>query len=76
MSAASTSANPSVPLQVEGLEARRVPSNAQYVNALYNDLLHRAPAPSEVTLWSNALRGGADPTQIAHGFHHESGVSG
>jgi hypothetical protein len=65
---ASRSGNSTVPLQVEDLEARRVLSNAQYVNALYNDLLHRAPASSEVTLWSNALRAGGDPLQVALDF--------
>jgi len=62
------SASRDLPLKVESLEARCVPSNAQYVTALYNDLLHRAPAPSEVTPWASDLRAGANPTQIALDF--------
>jgi hypothetical protein len=55
-------------LFVECLEVRSVPSNAQYVNALYNDFLHRAPAPTEVMAWTSLLRGGTHPTQVALDF--------
>jgi hypothetical protein len=68
MSATSASGHRSLVLQVECLEARCVPSNAQYVTALYNDFLQRAPAPSEVTGWTSALRAGANPTEIALDF--------
>jgi len=68
MSVTSTSGRPSLLLVVESLEARCVPSNAQYVTALYNDFLHRAPAPSEVTGWASQLNAGADPAQIALEF--------
>src|SRR5262249_16296111 len=62
------SGNRSVPLQVESLEERCVLSNAQFVNALYNDFLHRAPAPAEVTNWTSALQAGVNPTQVALSF--------
>src|SRR5690349_17479345 len=56
MSAISGSSHSTFVLYVECLEERLVPSNAQYVNALYNDFLHRAPSQSEVSLWTSAIR--------------------
>lgn len=68
MDSSCTSANRFVRPQVECLEERCLLSNAQFVNALYNDLLHRAPAPAEVTSWTSALQAGANPTQVALTF--------
>jgi hypothetical protein len=66
--ATSPSSKPSLVLHVECLEARCVPSIAQYVNALYNDFLHRAPSPSDEMAWASQLRRGVNPTQVALDF--------
>ena len=50
----------SVFLQVETLEDRCLLSSAAYVTALYQDLLHRNPAPAEVANYVALLDGGTD----------------
>jgi hypothetical protein len=57
-----------VPLQVEALEDRCVPSSAEYVTALYGDILHRAPGPAEVAGWVAVLNAGTSPEQLALAF--------
>jgi N-acetylneuraminic acid mutarotase/uncharacterized protein YkwD len=41
---------------------------AGWVTGMYQDLLGRNPAPSEVNAWMQALAAGAAPTQVAYGF--------
>ncbi len=55
-------------LQVEPLEERCVLSSAGFVNGLYHDILHRTPAPTEVTAWVNTLNAVASPGEIAFAF--------
>jgi Domain of unknown function (DUF4214) len=54
-----------VPLQVEALEDRVVLSSAAYVTALYQDLLHRTPAPSEGAGYVHALDSGTSAATVA-----------
>src|SRR5438034_621118 len=44
------------------------PLLAPLVTRLYADLLHRAPAPSEVAGWVSVLAAGASPEQVAGQF--------
>jgi hypothetical protein len=41
---------------------------AGWVTGMYQDLLGRTPAPSEVAGWVNALNNGMAPTAVAYGF--------
>jgi hypothetical protein len=41
---------------------------AGWVTSLYQDLLHRTPTATEVNGWVAALRNGASPQDVAHGF--------
>jgi hypothetical protein len=59
-----SSSNPRCPLRVEALEERAVPSTAQYVTAVYTDLLHRQPSQAETASWVSALDSGTTPTQM------------
>ncbi len=60
-------ARPAIPLRVEALEDRCVPSTTQFITALYTNLLHRAPAAAEVSGWVAALNHGTTPYQVALG---------
>jgi hypothetical protein len=56
-------------LEIEALEDRCVPSTAEYVTGLYTALLHRRPAPAEVSGWVDALNTGTvSPAQAALAF--------
>jgi hypothetical protein len=55
-------------LQVEALEERCVPSTAEYVAGLYSAILHRSPAPAEVSGWVDRLNAGATPLEVAQAF--------
>jgi hypothetical protein len=48
--------------------ARHGGSGAGWVAGMYQDLLGRTPAPSEVAGWVNALNGGLAPAAVAYGF--------
>src|SRR5438132_10016487 len=56
------------PLLVELLESRCLPSTTQFVTALYNDILHRAPSPAEAAGWVNAINAGVNPALVALQF--------
>jgi hypothetical protein len=43
-------------------------SGAAWVTGMYQDLLGRTPAASEVTAWVQALEGRLTPNQVAYGF--------
>jgi len=51
-------------LRVEALEERAVPSTAQYVTAVYTDLLHRQPSAAETASWVSAFNAGTTPAQM------------
>src|SRR5579871_5408225 len=57
-----------VALQVEALEARCLPSTAEYVTGLYGAILHRTPSPAEVASWVNTLNTGASSQEVALAF--------
>jgi hypothetical protein len=44
--------------------------NAPFLVALYKDLLHRDPAPSEIAGWASSLAAGASRNQIVQAFLH------
>jgi hypothetical protein len=48
--------------------ANRGGPGAGWVTGMYQDLLGRTPAPSEVAGWVNALNGGMAPAAVAYGF--------
>jgi beta-glucosidase len=56
------------PLAIESLEERRVLSSAAYVTSLYADLLHRDPAPTELSIWLGALAAGESARYVALSF--------
>jgi hypothetical protein len=43
-------------------------TNQAWVDAMYQDLLHRAPDPAGENFWVQALAAGASPTAVAQGF--------
>src|SRR5262249_49964019 len=53
---------------IETLEGRCLPSNSQYISALYQSLLDRTPTPAEASGWVNFLNNGGSPQQVALGF--------
>jgi hypothetical protein len=55
-------------LKVEELENRSLPSTAAYVTALYQGVLHRDPAATEVAYWSLQLNNGVSPESIVNAF--------
>src|SRR5262249_33297035 len=57
-----------VPLQVECLEARQVPTNAGFVTALYTDLLGRVPDPFGLTFFTAQLNLGVSRQLVASTF--------
>jgi SpoIID/LytB domain protein len=50
------------------VNVRSYAESASYTKALYNDLLGRTPAPSEVSGWANSLAAGADTRSVARSF--------
>lgn len=49
---------------------------ARYLAGLYRDLLHRWPAPSEISGWENAIGSGLDVGQVANIFTHSAEYAG
>ena len=70
MSAASSVRPRARRLEVENLEDRCVPAVAttHYLQALYNNLLHRVPSSSELAGWAGAMAAGVTPGQVALAF--------
>ncbi|UOY01217.1 SpoIID/LytB domain-containing protein [Blastococcus sp. PRF04-17] len=50
------------------LNVRSYTESASYTKALYNDLLGRSGAPSEVAPWAGSVAGGTDPGAVARSF--------
>jgi hypothetical protein len=62
---------PSVPLGVERLEEREVPTvatNQAFVATLYQGFLGRAPTLADLSFWTPQLNSGATFTQVASGI--------
>jgi hypothetical protein len=57
-----------VPLQIECLEAREVPTNAAFVTALYTDLLGRVPDPFGLAFFTSQLNLGVSRQLVASTF--------
>src|SRR6516162_4966807 len=60
-------------LSVESLEQRQMldaglPSSAQFVTALYYDLLHRSPSQADVAAWAGFLDAGHSRDDVANSF--------
>lgn len=45
-----------------------VAGSQEFVKAMYDDILNRAPAENEVTGWATVLTGGSSPVSVASGF--------
>src|SRR5262245_38124684 len=54
--------------QLEALEERTLPDAGQFVAALYNHTVFRAPGPTEVQAGIATLNAGTSPYQLAQGF--------
>jgi hypothetical protein len=60
---------PSAPPRLEGLEDRCVPTTAQFVTNLYQDLLGRTPPADQAAYWINVINTRqATPAQVAQQF--------
>src|SRR6516164_5560941 len=60
-------------LGIERLEERQMldaalPNAAQFVTALYYDVMHRSPSPTEVAAWAGFLNQGHSRDQVAASF--------
>lgn len=55
-------------LSIESLEQRSLLNAHGFVNGLYQELLHRSPAPAEVELWVHGLNAGVSRDQTAQAF--------
>jgi SpoIID/LytB domain protein len=49
-------------------DVRSYAQSASFTRALYNDLLGRAGAPSDVAAWAGSVAGGTDPASVGRAF--------